>query len=469
PGSGSSVMAYAGICLQDDLQPHTDPYFSQRTIDEVGAYTTTEAPQPVEIQDVSLTGFDTDGDTITLTYPGSPGTFTLTRGSTYDASHIETAVEALTGVDVTVAGWGYNPYTDPDAYPATLTQPDDTGFEVMFAGDADPYTADSDRANMDDLGVAPSVGVTAHVGETAKGGPADNRGNEIVDTTNHAPRVKAPANRTIPMRTPFTLTGSGTDADGDRLSYLWEQNDVGGERGTKLVRNQKVDGPLFRVFGTYAHVTDEGTLQSPSPGENIATGSASRTFPDMAQILAGNTNAKTGNCPKVPPLPANLDNYEPVKMRPLNCYSEFLPTKGYVGTAGTARSNAAMHFRLTARDGFANGGGTAYDDVVLRVSQTAGPFLVTSQAKKKHSTVKGGKRTVVTWAVNGTRPLAKAVRILLSTDGGQTWKKVLAKRTANDGKQAVRIPHGKTSKARIKIEAVGNYFFDTNDRNFRIK
>ena len=468
PGSGTSIMAYAGICRQDNLQPHSDPYFSQRSISEITKYTGTPGSPVVEVQDVSLSGFDTNGDTVTIGYPGSPlPPVTLTRGTTYTADGIEAAVTALTGEDVTVAGWGYDYYDGAD-YPAPLTAPDDAGFEVIFATGAqagDPYTPDSDHLDMADLTVAGSSGVTTDVGEVARGGDPDNTGFQINPSDNHAPVVKAGSDRTIPLRTPFTLTGSGTDQDGDALTFLWEQNDIGGTNGTALVNNAKKNGPLFRVFGLYADVSDEDAGQSPAPGENIATGSPTRTFPDLAQILAGNTNALSGTCPKAP---ANdPDTYVVVPIPTVNCYSEFLPIKGYVGTAGTSASNAAMHFRLTARDAQPFGGGVAHDDVKLRIDQNSGPFLVSSF--EKGGSVNGGTKKTITWKVNGTQKLAKNVKIVLSTDNGQTWKKVLAGKTANDGKATVKFPNVKTGKAWIMIQAVDNYFFDVNGKAFSIK
>jgi len=40
---------------------------------------------------------------------------------------------------------------------------------------------------------------------------------------------------------------------------------------------------------------------------------------------------------------------------------------------------------------------------------------------------------------------------------------------ANDGSQEVLLPNINTTTARIKVEAVGNYFFDVNDKAFRIR
>jgi hypothetical protein len=76
----------------------------------------------------------------------------------------------------------------------------------------------------------------------------------------------------------------------------------------------------------------------------------------------------------------------------------------------------------------------------------------------------------VSWDVAGTNTaaLAQDVKISLSTDGGQSFPTVLVASTPNDGSQDVVLPNVTTSTARIKVEAVGNYFFDVNDANFSI-
>jgi hypothetical protein len=282
PGSGSTIMAYAGICGAEDLQPHSDDYFHTKSFEEI-------------------------------------------------TDHI----------------------TDPDG--------------------------------------------------------GDRCGSKT-STGNTPPTVSAGVSHTIPRQTPFTLTGSASDVNGDSLTYDWEQYDLGAETNANSVPYTDLgDGPLFRSF-------------SPSS-------SPARTFPRLASILSNSVS-----------------------------FGETLPN--------TSRT---LNFRLTVRDNRAGGGGVNVAEVAIPVTASAGPFLVT--APNTAVSWSGLGSQTVTWNVAGTTAApvnCASVDILLSTDGGQTFPTTLAAATANDGSAAITVPNISTTTARIKVACAGNIFFDIGNSNFTI-
>jgi hypothetical protein len=440
PGSGSSIMAYAGICGSDDLQPHSDPYFSAISYQETQAYTSSKLAKLDEVQTASFYDFGAH-DSFTVNYKGTDSA-TITNGDNYTVAGIQQAIEDILpkGGTVAVAAFGGS---------GSLSN---AGFQVTFGG----TLGDSP---VDKLALTnTSPGFTGFVGVTTRGGVAPyNRGFKRIQTGNQPPSAVVPEGSfTIPYQTPFALTGKGTDQDGDTVTYLWEQFDSGDANGTGLVDNDKTNGPLFREFGTAL----DGDQYDPhaygttpcSNGENCANTDPTRVFPDLPQILANNTNAESGTCPAAGP--------PPVDLKIVDCYSEFLPTSVYAGP---------LHFILTTRDGNPNGGGVKESTMVtVKLGAGTGPFLVTSPDK---GSFQGGSKLTVTWDVAGTAaaPINTAsVDILLSTNGGKSFPITLASKVPNDGSAKATLPQKQTGKARIEVRAFGNVFFDVSDHNFSI-
>ncbi len=276
PGSGSTIMAYAGICGSENLQPNSDAYFHVKSLEEMSAFITT--------------------------------------------------------------------------------------------------------------GAGASCGTTAVTGNTP-------------------PTANAGADYTIPANTPFELTGSGSDTNGDSLTYNWEQYDLGAASPPSTDNGNR---PIFRSFNS--------------------TTSTSRTFPRLTNILNNNTTI-----------------------------GEVMPT--------TSRS---MNFRLTVRDNRAGGGGYGLDTARVTTVNAAGPFRVTAP-NTAVSWAGFSNQTVTWNVANTTAaPVSCSnVNILFSSNGGTSFSAVLSN-TPNDGSESINVPNVATTTGRIKVQCAGNIFFDIGNANFTV-
>lgn len=223
--------------------------------------------------------------------------------------------------------------------------------------------------------------------------------------TNTPPVVDAGPNVTIPISTPFVLKGTVTDADGDAMTYVWEQNNPATTSAQftsgSYASPTKTGGPNFKMF--------------PPKSEPV------RYFPEFGKVLAG----------------VNATRWEALSS---------------VGRT--------LNFTLTARDNGVGGNQTNTDEVVVTVSATAGPFVVTAPTFGESLT--SNNTYNVKWNVANTNvaPVnTSLVNIKFSTDGGKTFTTLVAN-TANDGEESVTIPSGsQAANAYIMIEAVDNVYF----------
>ncbi len=209
---------------------------------------------------------------------------------------------------------------------------------------------------------------------------------------------------TIPINTPFKLTGAATDVDNTTLSYCWEEYDLGPSTHPNTPSG---NAPIFRSFDPLT--------------------SGTRWFPKRANVFAGT-----------------------------QVLGEILPSY--------ARN---LKFRLVVRDNNPGAGNYVFSEITFAVAGSS-PFKVTYPNTNVSIPALSSVNITWDVANTNVAPVnCQNVNVKLTTDGGNTFVTV-ANALPNTGAATVTMPDVQTTTARLYIEAADNIFYDVSDANFTV-
>lgn len=263
------------------------------------------------------------------------------------------------------------------------------------------------QSSVDPYFHAVSIGEIREYITNGRGNNCGVESNLIFNT--NAPSADAGEDFIIPMGTPYRLIGTGTDADGDQVSFSWEQ--VDNQITAVPPKGTSTSGALYRSW---------------KPSLDPV-----RYLPKLTTLVTGVISSTWEVTPLV---------------------------------------EREMNFVLSVRDNHPEAGQVSKDDLKVNVTASAGPFLVTSQSTENLIWTQGDQE-LITWDVAGTDGNGlnvSQVNILLSTDWGKTFSTVLASNSPNDGSQIISVPEMKGSRCYVMVEAIGNHFFAINNKSFSI-
>jgi len=225
-----------------------------------------------------------------------------------------------------------------------------------------------------------------------------------VNTNNTAPVVNANPcglDYSIPKRTPYRIRGEASDAEGDPMTYTWEQYDEDGEDNTST---------QGEIGGAAANNFVGPLVRSYAPSTSLQ-----RTIPTMETIMNGLTS----------------NPFEVLSNR--------------------ARD---ITFQLTARDNHDSGGGAISTGELVINCVNSGPLSVNNV-----STTTAGEQKTFQWDTNDSDDLCNIVDVYLSVDDGLSFPYKLAEGVDYAaGEVTVTLSSGLTEvqRARLMVECADN-------------